>query len=684
MKRKKGFTLIELLAVIIILAVIALIAIPLIMNIIGEAKKGAVVNSAYGYINALENSLARAMIDDTSADYRNGEFTGANLTGNFRYTPAGSTERVLPIEISYKGDEPECVHFTITNGVVTGGNLVLNGYFLSVNSEGAVRVLEEKGDSNFNATTCQKSDSSEPEEDVWVVPVNNCTADVEMVKGAVYQNGQYTYHYLEDRQFDSNDSNDIIWGDLISFYDSDWNEIPVDGWGVSITDPSSTAQVTTNICTTINGKPIVSMRRMFENSQATVIDVSSFDTSHVLNMESMFENSNVVNLDLRHFDISNTKELNQMFSHTSNLETLNLSGWDFSSSDYNYGDYGFSDKLFGYDEFPSLTSINLSHAKLDSGNEWGTKFYFSSNMPNLEELNLDYVDTTNVSEFGVYSNSDSEAVLSVSAINLDLSHIESFYTATFNGSFVELNLPGFKSPEDTSYVFDSLEVESLNVSNWDLQELTSLSYLFSYVHAGEIIGLNTWNVSNVTSIENMFYYFSVPNLNLSGWDMSNVSNTYEMFDGATITNLNMSGVTFPGNSDGLSFYGISGLTTLNLSNVDTSNVTYMYNMFSGLSSLTTLDLSSFDTSNVVSMGNMFSGDSSLVTIYVGDNFVIDGAHYDSDYGYWTSNVDTGYMFDGCTSLVGGAGTTYNTNNNPTEYARIDTPSTPGYFTRKTN
>ena len=41
MKKKNGFTLIELLAVIVILAIIALIAVPIIMNVINEAKKGA-------------------------------------------------------------------------------------------------------------------------------------------------------------------------------------------------------------------------------------------------------------------------------------------------------------------------------------------------------------------------------------------------------------------------------------------------------------------------------------------------------------------------------------------------------------------------------------------------------------------------------------------------------------------
>ena len=49
---KKGFTLIELLAVIVILAIIALITVPVVINIINNAKKGAAEDSTYGVVEA--------------------------------------------------------------------------------------------------------------------------------------------------------------------------------------------------------------------------------------------------------------------------------------------------------------------------------------------------------------------------------------------------------------------------------------------------------------------------------------------------------------------------------------------------------------------------------------------------------------------------------------------------------
>ena len=63
MKRKNGFTLIELLVVIVILAIIALVAVPIVLNMIENAKKNAAKSSALGYIEAIEygNGIALNM-----------------------------------------------------------------------------------------------------------------------------------------------------------------------------------------------------------------------------------------------------------------------------------------------------------------------------------------------------------------------------------------------------------------------------------------------------------------------------------------------------------------------------------------------------------------------------------------------------------------------------------------------
>ena len=110
-----------------------------------------------------------------------------------------------------------------------------------------------------------------------------------------------------------------------------------------------------------------------------------------------------------------------------------------------------------------------------------------------------------------------------------------------------------------------------------------------------------------------------------------------------IENLNTQNVT----RMSFMFSGCSSLTSLNLSSFNTQNVTYMNCMFFGCSSLTTLNLSSFDTQNVTNMCWMFQDCSSLKTIVVG--------------GEWSTTkvIESAQMFYGCTSLVGGDGTKFN-------------------------
>ena len=113
---------------------------------------------------------------------------------------------------------------------------------------------------------------------------------------------------------------------------------------------------------------------------------------------------------------------------------------------------------------------------------------------------------------------------------------------------------------------------------------------------------------------------------------------------------------------------ITGMNYLN-----TSEVTRMDAMFYRCYKLTSLDLSSFNTANVTDMSELFRGSSALQTIYVGDGWQM------SDMALTVSRN----LFNDCTSLVGGQGTTYDANHVDADYAHIDGgPNNPGYFSEK--
>ena len=115
------------------------------------------------------------------------------------------------------------------------------------------------------------------------------------------------------------------------------------------------------------------------------------------------------------------------------------------------------------------------------------------------------------------------------------------------------------------------------------------------------------------------------------------------------------------------------LKTIYLSNsvINGTNVTMRYT-FMNLPMLETLDLSNIDISNVTVMTGLFQNSNNLNTVYVSNTWNTNNVTSSSD------------MFSGCTSLVGGAGTTYDATHTDKEYARVDGGSSnPGYLTLKT-
>ena len=120
------------------------------------------------------------------------------------------------------------------------------------------------------------------------------------------------------------------------------------------------------------------------------------------------------------------------------------------------------------------------------------------------------------------------------------------------------------------------------------------------------------------------------------------------------------------------FYTCRALTELDLSKMKTPCVAYFGEMFRYCNNLRVLDMSGFSRGNVdVSCGFMFNGCTKLTTIYVNSRFNLVNTTYDN------------YMFTGCNALVGGNGTKAQPSIiHYANYAHVDEPGNPGYFTLK--
>ena len=196
-------------------------------------------------------------------------------------------------------------------------------------------------------------------------PNRKCTFDGEMVVGATFIDGQYTYQYKKNFNGDAG-----------------WVNMVTDGWGVKLTDPNSTAPITTKICTSINNKYVTSYSYLFSHSKSIHIDLSSFNTSHVNYMGRMFYDTSAPFLDLTDFDTSNVTNMWDMFYMNKSTRIIGLDSFDTSNVVSMLG------------MFNSTIATTLDLSNFDTSNVTNMAGMFASSK--VEVLDLTNFDTSKV------------------------------------------------------------------------------------------------------------------------------------------------------------------------------------------------------------------------------------------------------------------------------------------------
>merc|ERR1712238_98128 len=143
-----------------------------------------------------------------------------------------------------------------------------------------------------------------------------------------------------------------------------------------------------------------------------------------------------------------------------------------------------------------------------------------------------------------------------------------------------------------------------DLSSWDVSSVTSMNQLFkkASVFSGDI---SSWDVSYVTSMQGMFEEAHAFDSELSSWDVSLVKNMQGLFRLAHAFDSDISG------------WDVSSATKMNymffqahkfnsgVSDWDVSLVTSMNNMFNE-ASIFNKDISGWDVSSVINMASMFN------------------------------------------------------------------------------
>ena len=543
----------------------------------------------------------------------------------------GTITKTLKVNNELVSETPDYLDYNVT---YDGGDPILEKHLLEEGQTLTYKVrLEYRSDieelpnaatisSSFGVEFVQADDTA-----IKKPPIYPCTYDGELVQGAEYTNGQYTYHYMQESS------------------GSSWTNITDDGWGVRLTDYTSTNPVTTRMCSSINNKPIVSMRNTFYGSKATSIDTSSINTSNVKNMGATFaETTGITEIDVSGFDTSNVTNITGMFRGCTGLTALDISNFD-SSNITSLG--GFIRNC------TNLEYVNFSNYDFTRASSLGTGFFTSDIADSCSKLKI--VDFTNAkfpsnmnSAFSgknieeiIFDNVDTSLVTDMGQMFSQCTKLKKIDLSDFNTSNVN----------NMRYMFQNCRsLTSLDLSNFDTKNVTRMESMFSGCSGLISLNLSGFDITKMTQDYQIRGFVSscssLKELNLSNWDFSSLSNYSGTLIGTiigvtTIEDLNLSGVTFPSSLNG-AFQNMTNLKNINLDGCDTSRTTNMNSMFYSCSALTSIDLSSFNTSNVTDFNYMFNRCSSLTSIDLSSFNMSSGSSNVSNMFYDDNSITTAY------------------------------------------
>lgn len=388
------------------------------------------------------------------------------------------------------------------------------------------------------------------------------------------------------------------------------------------------------------------------------IDISGINTSKVKNMSKMFQaDYNIYEkIILGDIDTSNVENMSGMFA--------------------SYGNYSIGQEV----ETLNLSRFNTSKVKNMSGMFMGT---------HSPVIDLTHFDTSNVEDMShMFRNNHTLKRVNLAGLNVKkVRNVTNMFTSSSisETALKEINMSGWQLDQvtDLGGLFESLvKLESINLSNFSAKNALSMRNTFFNSTSLKELDLSTFTIEKVKNMEGTFRNLdSLERIDLSGLNTSSVKSMRQMFES----------------------YRTANLVNLDLSSFDTSNVTDMYAMFWGQIKLQNLNLSSFNTQRVQNMEGMFYKAmqypvngvldistfsteqltncermfdySKVRTIYVSNRFIITP--------YPVKN-----LFAETTNLVGGNGTTWTSQitfpyiHYSSRYAHIDAPGNPGYFTQK--
>ena len=471
------------------------------------------------------------------------------------------------------------------------------------------------------------------------------------------------------------------------------NLVSFNGTGVDLTQTTSLANLFRE-CNSLNSligianwdtSKITTLEGMFDGCNLMTVQptVGAWDTSKVENFAHMFRNTkDLVTVDsIRDWDVTAATTFEGMFEGANFIVTLDISGWNMPASANRTNMFSYLEALtvFKICEGVILAGTALDDAELvktriDSTGSWdcsdGIWFGTTRNLASRYDGNcifpgkMTYTWSSNNLRGRFDSNDNAWWKFDRTAGGLTLGTDEYKGTgpnpnpAIVNRTVTEsaTSVPWLRAlGENYSFLVRMVSVEagedlnptsmaawfknyhqlaSFNGAGLVLDGNTSLEQLFyGDERLSSVTGLNTWDVSHITSFASMFEgAASLTQLSgVSGWNTASLANLNGMFRNAA-----------------------SLLVFAESAGWDVSHVTDFAGMFDGAVNLATLDISGWNMTASANVERMFADCGKLGTVAafgqgtftVGPGVILEGTSFNSDLqgllvtqGSWSATPD---------------------------------------------
>ena len=385
------------------------------------------------------------------------------------------------------------------------------------------------------------------------------------------------------------------------------------------------------------------MSNLFKDQTTFNEDISNWDVSNVTAMNGMFRDADWFNQPLNNWDVSNVISLAYMFYANSSFNQP-LNSWNTSkvvSLQEMFKSTQFDQDISNWDVskvsdmrmvFQNATYFNqdISNWKLPTS---GVSYdNYGSGSGHSDGLFQDS-DTLyfNVNGYEFTDKANLQTAVDAWCVNSDSAYLTYGHISNWNVSQVT----------DMSYLFDNKTSFNDDISNWDVSNVTNMTYMF---HNAESFDqpIGNWNVSKVTNMKDLFFNAKSFNKTLI-WNVSSVTDMTSMFYGADVftnngdTSINdwdvskvtrmtcmfREAIAFNQSIGNWNVYSVNQMDlmfyyTMNfnqpLDNWNVSNVTNMSSMFNNATAFNQ-DISRWNVLNVTSTNQFGLGATMMSTIF---------------------------------------------------------------------